>query len=231
MPYRLTGSPDLYEHHGRRPYASVNFVTAHDGFTLTDLVSYNGKHNEANFEGNRDGNDHNVSWNCGVEGPTDNPAIRALRVQQKRNLLATLVFSQGVPMLPAGDEMGRTQNGNNNAYCQDNDLSWIDWNLDDDRTQMLAFTRRLLALRRTHPVFMRRRFLQGETPQGANSKDVTWLTPAGTEMTVVEWNQHFARCLGVLLAGAAFAEPDRPVGRVGAANVPCPSAAYPGRVR
>jgi glycogen operon protein len=205
---RLTGSSDLYAPGGRHPHASINFVTAHDGFTLTDLVSYNVKHNEANLEGNRDGNDHNVSWNCGVEGPTDNPDIRALRARQKRNLLATLLFSQGVPMIASGDEIGRTQNGNNNAYCQDNELSYLDWNLDDEREQMLAFTRRLIALRRKHPVFMRRRFLEGEAPEGASSKDVTWLTPAGSEMTVVEWNQEFARCIGVLLAGDAFGETD-----------------------
>jgi len=211
---RLTGSSDLYAPGGRHPHASVNFVTAHDGFTLNDLVSYNGKHNEANLEGNRDGNDHNLSWNCGVEGPTDDPGIRALRAQQKRNLLSTLLFSQGVPMIASGDEIGRTQNGNNNAYCQDNEISYLDWNIDDEREQMLAFTRRLITLRRKHPVFMRRRFLQGEAPEGASSKDVTWLTPAGNEMTVVEWNQEFARCIGVLLAGDAFGETDaqgRPV--------------------
>ena len=205
---RLTGSSDLYAPSGRHPHASINFVTAHDGFTLTDLVSYNVKHNEANLEGNRDGNDNNVSWNCGVEGATDNPGIRALRAKQKRNLLATLLFSQGVPMIASGDEIGRTQNGNNNAYCQDNEQSYLDWNLDDEREQMLAFTRRMIALRRKHPAFMRRRFLEGEAPQGASSKDVTWLTPTGTEMTVVEWNQDFARCIGVLLAGDAFGETD-----------------------
>jgi glycogen operon protein len=205
---RLTGSSDLYGGSGRLPHASINFVTSHDGFTLTDLVSYNVKHNEANRENNRDGNDHNVSWNCGVEGPTEDPAIRALRAKQRRNLLATLLFSQGVPMLAAGDEMGRTQQGNNNAYCQDNELSWVDWQLDDEREQMLAFTRRLMVLRRLHPVFRRRRFLQGSAPQGASGKDVTWLMPAGAEMTVVEWNQDFARCLGVLLAGDAFGERD-----------------------
>ena len=205
---RLTGSSDLYGGSGRLPHASVNFVTSHDGFTLTDLVSYNAKHNQANLEDNRDGNDHNVSWNCGVEGPTVDPAIRALRARQKRNLLATLVFSQGVPMLAAGDEMGRTQQGNNNAYCQDNELGWINWHLDDEREQMLAFTRRVMALRHLHPVFRRRRFLQGSAPKGASGKDVTWLTPAGAEMTVVEWNQDFARCIGVLLAGDAFGERD-----------------------
>ena len=205
---RLTGSSDLYGGSGRLPHASINFVTSHDGFTLTDLVSYNVKHNEANLENNRDGNDHNVSWNCGVEGPTEDPAIRTLRARQRRNLLATLLFSQGVPMLAAGDEMGRTQQGNNNAYCQDSELSWVDWQLDDEREQLLAFTSRLVALRRLHPAFRRRRFLQGNAPQGATGKDVTWLTPAGAEMTVVEWNQDFARCLGVLLAGDAFGERD-----------------------
>jgi isoamylase len=205
---RLTGSSDLYGGSGRLPHASINFVTSHDGFTLTDLVSYNVKHNEANLEDNRDGNDHNVSWNCGVEGATDDPAIRVLRARQKRNVLATLLLSQGVPMLAAGDEMGRTQQGNNNAYCQDNELSWVDWHLDGEREQMLTFTRRMLKLRRLHPVFRRRRFLQGDAEQGATRKDVTWLTPAGSEMTVVEWNQDFARCLGVLLAGDAFGEAD-----------------------
>ena len=211
---RMTGSSDLYSASGRHPYASINFVTAHDGFTLSDLVSYNVKHNEANLEGNRDGNDHNVSWNSGVEGPTHDHAIRALRAQRARNLLATLMFSQGVPMISAGDEIGRTQNGNNNAYCQDNELSWINWQVDEDGEQMLAFTRRILSLRRVHPAFMRRRFLEGQAPPGATSKDVTWLTPAGAEMTVVEWNQDFARCIGVLLAGDAFGETDvqgRPV--------------------
>src|SRR5207253_8983127 len=205
---RLTGSSDLYGSSGRLPHASINYVTSHDGFTLTDLVSYNVKHNEANLEDNRDGHDNNLSWNCGVEGPTNDPAIRALRSRQKRNLLATLMFSQGVPMISAGDEMGRSQQGNNNAYCQDNELSWIDWKLDDEQEEMLAFVRRIVGLRQLHPVLRQRRFLQGRAPPGVSGKDVTWLMPAGDEMTVVEWNQDFARCLGVLLGGDAFDETD-----------------------
>jgi len=189
---RLTASSDLYGETGRLPHASINYVTSHDGFTLTDLVSYNVKHNEANLEDN----------------PTNDPAIRALRSRQKRNLLATLMFSQGVPMISAGDEMGRSQQGNNNAYCQDNELSWIDWKLDDEQEEMLAFVRRIVGLRQLHPVLRQRRFLQGRAPPGVSGKDVTWLMPAGDEMTVVEWNQDFARCLGVLLGGDAFDETD-----------------------
>ncbi len=165
---RLTGSSDLYGRSGRLPHASINFITAHDGFTLDDLVSYNDKHNEANLEDNRDGNNHNLSWNCGIEGPTEDPAIKALRARQKRNMLATLLLSQGVPMLLAGDEIGRTQNGNNNAYCQDNPLSWLDWNLDDDRRKLLDFVRRLVQIRRTHPVFRRRYFFQGRPLHGGD---------------------------------------------------------------
>ena len=205
---RLTGSSDLYGASGRLPHASINFVTAHDGFTLTDLVSYNDKHNEANLEGNRDGNNNNLSWNCGVEGESDDPDIRALRARQKRNFFATLIFSQGVPMICHGDEMDRTQKGNNNAYCQDNELSWIEWVLDDEAEQMLAFVRHVVALRRAHRVFRRRRFLQGRALRGAPNKDVTWLTPAGNEMTVVEWNQDFARCIGVWLAGESLDDID-----------------------
>ena len=206
---RLTGSSDFYEHSGRKPYASVNFITAHDGFTLHDLVSHNGKHNEANGEDNRDGTDNNNSWNCGVEGPTDDPDIVALRARQKRNLLATLMLSQGVPMLVAGDEMGRTQRGSNNAYCQDNEMSWVNWKLSKDDREFLAFAQRVIALRREHPVFRRRHFFQGRALRGSGSKDMHWLKPDGSEMTDQEWAHDFARCLGVYLSGEEMDERDR----------------------
>jgi glycogen operon protein len=205
---RFSGSADLYEASGRRPHASINFVTAHDGFTLADLVSYNGKHNEANGEENRDGTDNNRSWNCGTEGATDDPAVRALRTRQKRNLVATLLLSQGVPMLLGGDELGHTQGGNNNAYCQDNEISWLDWGLDDEQRAFLAFVARMVALRRGHPVFARRRFLQGRPIPGEGIKDIAWLNPAGAEMTEAEWDQDFTRALGVYLAGAALERTD-----------------------
>jgi glycogen operon protein len=205
--FRLTGSSDLYGASGRSPRASVNFVTCHDGFTLHDLVSYDRKHNEANGEDNRDGEEHNRSWNCGVEGPTDDPAIRRLRERQKRNLIATMLLSQGVPMLLAGDEMGRTQQGNNNAYCQDNPLSWVDWNLDDDARALLAFTREAVRLSR-RPVFRRRGFLQGRDIRGEGVKDITWLGPEGGEMSDDTWGLSYARCLGMLLAGDAILERD-----------------------
>ena len=205
---RLTGSSDLYGRHGRLPHASINFITAHDGFTLQDLVSYNEKHNEANLEENRDGNNNNLSWNCGVEGPTDDPAVNALRARQKCNMLATLLLSQGVPMLVAGDEIGRTQQGNNNAYCQDSALSWLDWELDPERAKLRDFVRRMVHLRRTHPVFRRRHFFQGRPLHGSEAKDIVWLKPDGSEMTTEEWSQDFARCLGVYLAGSALAEID-----------------------
>ncbi|MDN5869698.1 MAG: glycogen debranching protein GlgX [Nitrococcus sp.] len=199
--YRLTGSSDLYNHSGRRPYASINFVTAHDGFTLADLVSYNHKHNEANGEHNRDGENHNLSWNCGVEGPTDDPVVQTLRARQKRNFLATLFLSQGVPMLLAGDEMGRTQGGNNNAYCQDNDVSWMNWTLRPEDEELLAFVARLIRIRHMHPQFRRRKFFVG-------LRDITWLNPNGREMSVEEWQHAFARCLGVYLSGSALDEQD-----------------------
>ena len=205
---RLTGSSDLYGRHGRLPHASINFITAHDGFTLQDLVSYNEKHNEANLEENRDGNNNNLSWNCGVEGPTDDPAVNALRARQKCNMLATLLLSQGVPMLVAGDEIGRTQQGNNNAYCQDSALSWLDWELDPERAKLRDFVRRMVHLRRTHPVFRRRHFFQGRPLHGSEAKDIVWLKPDGSEMTTEEWSQDFARCLGVYLAGSALTEID-----------------------
>src|SRR5437867_772447 len=211
---RLTGSSDLYGRSGRLPHASINFITAHDGFTLDDLVSYNDKHNEANLEDNRDGHNNNLSWNCGVEGPTDDPVICALRARQKRNMLATLLLSQGVPMLLAGDEIGRTQKGNNNAYCQDNEISWVDWAIDAERERLLEFVRNMLYVRRTHPVFRRRHFFQGRPLHDTEVKDIAWLKPDGAEMTPEEWSQDFARCLGVYLAGDALDEADgrgRPV--------------------
>jgi isoamylase len=201
MAYRLTGSPDLYQHNGRRPYASINFVTAHDGFTLTDLVSYNEKHNEANGDDNRDGDNNNQSWNCGVEGPTDDPQINALRERQRRNFLTTLFLSQGVPMLCGGDEWGRTQNGNNNAYCQDNEISWFNWERDEKQNQLLGFTRKLIQLRRDHPVFRRPKFFQGRRIRGSEIRDVMWFNPGGNEMTEEEWAHPFVRCLGMLLSG------------------------------
>ncbi|HEX7813478.1 MAG TPA: glycogen debranching protein GlgX [Burkholderiales bacterium] len=206
---RLTGSSDLYGRNGRSPVASVNFVTAHDGFSLHDLVSYNDKHNEANGEENRDGSSNNLSWNCGAEGPTDDAGINALRERQKRNMLATVLLSQGVPMLLAGDEIGRTQRGNNNAYCQDNEISWLDWNLDDARKRLLEFTARVIELRRSHPVFRRRDFFQGKPLEGNATKDIVWLKPDGTEMTADEWSKDFARCLGVYLSGDSVLETDR----------------------
>ncbi len=199
--YRLTGSPDLYQTSGRRPYASVNFITAHDGFTLNDLVSYNEKHNEANGEENRDGDNNNHSWNHGAEGPSDDPEINQLRLQQRRNFLTTLLLSQGVPMLTAGDESARTQHGNNNAYCQDNEISWLDWNLDDSQKSLLDFTKRLIKLRHDHPVFRRPKFFQGRRIRGSEIRDVMWFTPGGAEMNDDEWNSPFVRCLGMLLSG------------------------------
>ncbi len=205
---RLAGSSDLYERGGRRPVASVNFVTAHDGFTLRDLVSYNARHNEANGEHNRDGESHNLSWNCGVEGPTTDPAILKLRARQVRNFLATLLLSQGVPMIAAGDEMGRTQGGNNNAYCQDNETSWIDWSLDDERRGLLAFVERLIRFRAAHPVLRRRAFFQGRKLRGASVSDIHWFDPAGQEMTDADWTAPHARALGVLLVGDQITEMD-----------------------
>ena len=199
--YRLTGSPDLYQHDGRCPYASVNFVTAHDGFTLNDLVSYDEKHNEANGDGNRDGDDNNQSWNCGVEGPTDDPKINMLRRRQRRNFLTTLLLSQGVPMLLGGDEFARSQNGNNNAYCQDNEISWINWQRDEKQNQLLEFTKKLIHLRKDHPVFRRPKFFQGRRIRGSEIKDVMWFNPGGNEMSDEEWSSPFVRCLGMLLSG------------------------------
>ncbi len=205
---RLTGSSDLYGSNGRSPHASINFVTSHDGFTLQDLVSYNDKHNEANAEDNRDGERHNLSWNCGVEGPSPDAAIRALRARQKRNFIATLLLSQGVPMLVGGDEFGRTQHGNNNAYCQDNEMSWVRWDLSPEDQDFLAFVQYLAGVRKAHPMFRRRRFFQGRPMEGTGYKDVTWFSPEGREMTEQDWHQPFARCLGLALAGKAADEVD-----------------------
>jgi isoamylase len=202
---RFTGSSDLYESGGRRPHASVNFVTAHDGFTLHDLVSYDEKHNQANGEENRDGESHNRSWNCGVEGPTDDPAVNALRARQKRNFLATLFLSQGVPMLLGGDELGRTQRGNNNGYCQDSELSWFDWEATDEA--LLEFTRRLIRFRREHPVFRRRRWFEGRPLRGSRVSDIAWFDPAGTEMSDEQWQVGFAKSLAVFLNGDAIPSP------------------------
>lgn len=203
--YRLTGSSDLYQSNGRTPAASINFVTAHDGFTLADLVSYDDKHNDANGEDNRDGSDDNRSWNCGAEGPTDDPAILELRRRQERNLLVTLFLSQGVPMLLGGDEIGRTQGGNNNAYAQDNEISWYDWDRADH--DLLEFTTRLSRLRAKHPVFRRRRFFQGRPIVGETCEDIEWFTPGGEAMTHEDWGVSFARSIGIFLNGDGIAEP------------------------
>ena len=200
--YRLTGSSDLYATTGRRPSASINFVTAHDGFTLRDLVSYDDKHNEGNGEENRDGSDDNRSWNCGVEGPTDDPEVNALRARQQRNFLATLFLSQGIPMLLGGDEIGRTQRGNNNAYCQDNEISWFDWENAD--RELLEFTSRLIAFRRDHPVFRRRRWFHGAPIHGEGVRDIGWFRPDGELMSDEDWQKSFAKSLGVFLNGEAI---------------------------
>ncbi|AUG76568.1 glycogen debranching protein [Kitasatospora sp. MMS16-BH015] len=211
---RLTGSSDLYQDDGRRPIASINFVTCHDGFTLRDLVSYNEKHNEANGEDNRDGESFNRSWNCGAEGETDDQAVLTLRARQQRNLIATLLLSQGVPMLSHGDELGRTQGGNNNAYCQDSELSWIDWAAAD--TELLEFTQGMIWLRRDHPVFRRRRFFHGRPVSGTHDDltDIAWFTPAGVEMTDRDWSTRYAKSLTVFLNGHAISEPDRRGGKI-----------------
>ena len=208
LAYRLTGSSDLYASSGRRPYASVNFVTAHDGFTLYDLVSYNDKHNEANLDDNRDGTDRNLSWNCGAEGPSDDAAVNALRAQQQRNLMATLLLSQGVPMFLAADAMGRSQRGNNNAYCQDNEISWVNWELTPEQEDFLEFVRGVVKLRQEHPVFRRRSFFQGRHIKGSGIKDILWLNPDGEEMSDEEWHRSYARCLGMFLAGGVLDERD-----------------------
>jgi isoamylase len=206
LAYRFTGSSDLYQGTARRPYASINFITAHDGFTLRDMVSYNEKHNEANGEDNRDGESHNRSWNCGAEGPTTNPEVNALRSRQQRNFLTTLMLSQGVPMILGGDEIGRTQQGNNNAYCQDNEISWYDWANADQH--LLEFTRRLIRFTHRHPVFCRRRWFQGRPIHGSNVSDIGWFTPGGTEMSEDDWRAGFAKFLAVFLNGHAIPTPN-----------------------
>jgi glycogen operon protein len=205
---RICGSSDLYEHNGRRPYASINFVTCHDGFGLHDLVSYNNKHNEANGQNNEDGDGHNNSWNCGHEGPTGDANIRALRERQKRNFLTTLMVSQGVAMIRSGDELSHTQRGNNNAYCQDNELSWLDWRLREDEEAFLKFTRKIIRLWKTQPVLQRRNFFQGRPIRGEEVRDVHWLTPAGVEMTDDDWNRWYIKCLGMRLEGHMVDEVD-----------------------
>lgn len=202
---RFTGSSDLYMGDSRKPTSSINFITAHDGFTLHDLVSYNEKHNMDNGEQNEDGESNNRSWNCGVEGPTDDAEINKLRAKMKRNMLTTLFLSQGVPMLVAGDELGKTQNGNNNAYCQDNEISWLNWESADQ--ELLAFTKKLIALRKEHPVFSRRRWFQGIPIKGAGSEDIAWFLPEGTEMTEEQWNHDFAKSLAIYLNGQAIHAP------------------------
>ena len=203
--YRITGSSDLYASNGRKPSASINFITAHDGFTLADLVSYNGKHNEANGENNQDGTDDNRSWNCGVEGPTDDPAVLELRARQRRNFLVTLLLSQGVPMILGGDEMARSQGGNNNAYCQDNEISWFDWDKVDE--SLVEFTRLVVGLRRDHPVFRRRRFFEGVAIQGSVT-DIAWFTPGGSEMAESDWQTGDPGALAVFLNGEGIPTPD-----------------------
>jgi isoamylase len=206
---RLTGSADLYEHTARRPVASINFVTAHDGFTLADLVSYNEKHNEANGEDNNDGESNNSSWNCGAEGPTDDPEINALRARQQRNLIATTVLSQGVPMISHGDELGRTQGGNNNGYCQDNEITWIDWANAD--ASLLEFTSTVSALRAAHPVFRRRRFFDGRPVRRRGSEglpDISWFRPDGSEMNDEDWDSGFGKSVAVYLNGQGIPDLD-----------------------
>jgi isoamylase len=205
--FRFTGSSDLYEADNRRPIASINFVTAHDGFTLNDLVSYNEKHNAANGEDNRDGESHNRSWNCGVEGPTENGEVNVLRERQKRNFLATLLLSQGVPMIAHGDELGRTQQGNNNVYCQDNELSWVEWDATPEREIMAEFTAKLARLRREHPVFRRQRFFQGRPIHGSNIADIAWLRADGNPMTDRDWSDGRVSTLAIYLNGREI--PDR----------------------
>jgi glycogen operon protein len=207
--YRLTGSSDLYDRDGRRPSASINFITAHDGFTLHDLVSYNSKHNEANQEDNHDGADDNHSWNMGAEGCTDNPEIIERRERQKRNFLATLLLSQGVPMLLGGDEISHTQHGNNNAYCQDNETTWLDWSLDAGKIALLDFAQKMIQIRRDHPNLHRRKFYQDRAIRGTEEKDIVWLRPDGQEMSDDEWGLGWVRCLGLMLNGATIGEVDQ----------------------
>ncbi|MBZ8181430.1 glycogen debranching protein GlgX [Oscillatoria salina] len=205
--YRFTGSSDLYQSNGRSPNASINFITAHDGFTLNDLVSYNEKHNQANGEDNNDGESHNRSWNCGVEGPTEEPKVLRLRNRQRRNFLTSLMLSQGVPMLLSGDEIGRTQQGNNNAYCQDNEISWLDWDLQDENAALLDFARQLIYFRRQHPNFRRRKWFQGRAIHGSGVNDIGWFNPDGGQMTGEQWQDGFAKAVGIFLNGEEIATP------------------------
>ncbi|HBB32088.1 MAG TPA: glycogen debranching enzyme GlgX [Cyanobacteria bacterium UBA8803] len=205
--YRFTGSSDLYQSNGRSPNASINFITAHDGFTLTDLVSYNDKHNQSNGENNWDGESHNRSWNCGVEGETANPEVLALRERQRRNFLATLMLSQGVPMLLGGDEMGRSQKGNNNPYCQDNELTWLNWDLKIENADLLNFTRQLIYFRRQHPIFRRRRWFQGRAIHGWGVSDIGWFNPDGGKMIEKQWQDGFAKAIGIFLNGEEITTP------------------------
>jgi isoamylase len=208
MATRVAGSSDLYQAAGRGPEASINFITCHDGFTLRDLVTYTRKHNEANLENNNDGESNNLSMNMGVEGPSDDPAIEALRLQMIRNCLATLCVSQGVPMILAGDEFGRTQQGNNNAYCQDNAISWVSWNLTPAQESLLRFTRTIIGLRAAHPILRRRHFFEGRPTVPCGEKDLTWFGPNGQEMTSDQWGRADLRVLGMRLYGCALDEPD-----------------------
>jgi glycogen operon protein len=205
---RLSGSSDLYQDNGRSPHASINFITCHDGFPLQDLVSYNDKHNEANGEENRDGANDNNSWNCGAEGPSDDKAIKALRERQKRNLIATLLLSQGVPMLLGGDELSHSQKGNNNGYCQDNELTWLNWQLDDEQKDFLEFVRTVIHLWRENSVFHRRKFFKGRAIRGSDIKDISWFEPSGQEMSDEAWNAGFVKCLGARLAGDLIGDRD-----------------------
>jgi isoamylase len=208
LAYRLTGSSDLYKGNRRRPWASINFITCHDGFTLRDLVSYNDKHNESNKDENRDGSNDNASWNCGTEGPTDDPAIRALRLRQMKNFLATLMLAQGVPMLYHGDEFGRTKAGNNNSYCHDSELNWLNWNLDSEGKELFAFVQQLVRLRRDHPTFRRKNFFMGRKISGKGVHDIYWLRPDRRRMRAKEWNEHFFRTFAVLLPSEGFTDSD-----------------------
>jgi len=212
--FRLTGSSDLYEANGKRPHASINFITCHDGFTLRDLVSYNEKHNEANGEGNRDGESYNRSWNCGAEGETDDPVVLEIRARQQRNFAATLFLSQGVPMLLGGDEFGRTQQGNNNAYCQDNELSWLNWDLQPEQKDFLVFVQRLIAFRKEHPIFQRRDWFQGREIHGSGVHDISWFNTDGSQVSDEDWHEAEAKSIGIFLNGEEIPSPDRRGNRI-----------------
>jgi isoamylase len=214
LAYRLSGSSDLYRLSGRGPTGSINFLTAHDGFTLRDLVTYNEKHNEANGEDNQDGSNNNNAWNSGVEGPSEEPEVNALRMRRQRSFLATLFLSQGVPMLLGGDEIGRTQQGNNNGYCQDNEISWFDWNLNDQQRALLDFTRGLIEFRAQHPLLRRRRYFEGLFLPGADIKDVTWFKLDGSELVDDQWSDPETRSMAMRLAGEAIDEREAEGGRI-----------------